>query len=479
MAKRPNLLFVFSDQQSWDMLGCYGNDAIKTPRLDVFADRAVRFNHCVSTAPVCTPWRGMLLSGQHPLHNGAVFNDWQMRPGNGQYLAEVLRDAGYRCGWVGKWHLYGGRRDRPVPPGPLRYGFDDRFLTNNCTLEYRAGRSWYWDESGARRCYDKWEPDAQTDQAIAFLDESADDDRPFALFVSWHPPHNWTCPSDRFPRRWTYEAPEQWMDLYGLDDVQLRPGAADTEEQRQIYRGHYALCSNLDHNFGRLLDRLDQLAMTDQTLTVYTSDHGDTLRSVPGEDREHKRQPVSTSCRVPMLMAGPGLTARASELIFSGLDMMPTLLGALGVDPSASCHGRDLSDAIARDDDDAVDETPLFLASDDRIDWRGLYTRRYTYSFGVEGDRFNKLFDRADGAYELVNHFDDPDYADVQADLHARAVGWMERFGDRFVPFEKILNRCLNAPPTDGELVHTQEDATTRGRPVDLLDGVPGLLDQQ
>ncbi|MCK4837270.1 MAG: sulfatase-like hydrolase/transferase, partial [Desulfobulbaceae bacterium] len=92
-AKRPNLVFVFSDQQSQDMLGCYGNQDIKTPNLDQLAAQGLRFNHCISTSPVCTPFRGMLMSGQHPLYCGAMHNDVPLLANNGPYFGHVLRDA--------------------------------------------------------------------------------------------------------------------------------------------------------------------------------------------------------------------------------------------------------------------------------------------------------------------------------------------------------------------------------------------------
>ncbi|MBW2252879.1 MAG: sulfatase-like hydrolase/transferase [Deltaproteobacteria bacterium] len=110
-AKRPNLVFVFSDQQSQDMLGCYGNHGIKTPHLDRLAAEGLRFNHCISTSPVCTPFRGMLMSGQHPLYCGAMHNDVPLLANNGPYFGHVLRDAGYRMGYVGKWHLLGAVRE--------------------------------------------------------------------------------------------------------------------------------------------------------------------------------------------------------------------------------------------------------------------------------------------------------------------------------------------------------------------------------
>ena len=139
-SSRPNLVFLFSDQQSSDMLGCYGNGQVITPNIDRFAAESVQFQHCVSNSPVCTPYRGILMSGQYGLFTGAIRNDYQMGPGAGTYFGEVLRDAGYRMGYIGKWHLFGGDRLRPIPPGPYRFGFDHTFLSNNCTLEYRGGR---------------------------------------------------------------------------------------------------------------------------------------------------------------------------------------------------------------------------------------------------------------------------------------------------------------------------------------------------
>ena len=243
---RPNLVFVMSDQHSWDMLGCYGNPDIVTPNFDRLAKQGVRFDHCVSNSPVCTPYRGILLTGQHPLYCGAMQNDLQVLPGEGKYFGEVLRDAVYRMGYYGKWHLYGGERRRGVPHGPFRYGFDHEFLTNNCTLLFDAKRAYYWDEKGEQQLYSDWEPYAQTKQAIGFIEKHAQ--RPFALFLSWHPPHNWGS---------GYPAPPEYETLYDAGKIKLRPSCSDTQKSRAEYRGYMAMCTNLDDNFGRLLKKLN------------------------------------------------------------------------------------------------------------------------------------------------------------------------------------------------------------------------------
>jgi len=206
---RPNLLFVLSDQHSSDMLGCYGNRQVISPNFDRLAAEGVRFDHCISSSPVCTPYRGMLLSGQHPLRTGALDNDLRMLPGDGAYLGEVLRDAGYRTGYIGKWHLYGGDRVRPIPPGPDRYGFDDTFISNNCTVTFDEERAYYWDEQGNRTLYGDWEPYAQTRQALDFLDDQPTEG-PFALFVAWHPPPSRYAPIAKTRRRTAPSTGDRW-----------------------------------------------------------------------------------------------------------------------------------------------------------------------------------------------------------------------------------------------------------------------------
>ncbi len=458
---RPNLLFMFSDQQSRDMLGCYGNPQIITPNIDALAAQGIRFNHCVSSCPVCTPHRGMLLSGQHPLHNGAMINDMQMLPGNGNYLAEVLRDAGYRTGYIGKWHLYGGIRERGIPPGPLRYGFDHEFFSNNCDCNFAADDAFYWSDDGQRIKLGKWEADGQTDQALAFLDRHAGDE-PLALFVSWHPPHDW---GDGYPAPTEYEA------LYELKGIQVRPSCEDTPESRKAYRGYMAMCSNLDDNVGRLLAKLDEKGIQGDTLVVYTSDHGDLLHS-HGIHNWHKSRPEHVSCRVPLILRQPHtLAPRVSDTLMGTLDLMPTLLGLLGIQPPETCQGRDYADALREGRDAGADAVPLFFWGEDS-DWRGVYTHRYTYAFEPPGATrgINVLYDRQEDPHEMNNLFGAPEYRGVRDELHARTLQWMARFNDDHVPWD-TLKHCIYRDPAAAkarwEPLHV-ESAALKGRPVDL-----------
>ena len=454
------------------MLGCYGNTDIKTPRLDAFAAEGVRFNHCISNSPVCTPYRGILMTGQHPFYCGAMTNDMRILPGEGRYLGEVLRDAGYRMGYYGKWHLYGGDRVRPVPPGPFRYGFDHEFLTNNCTLVFGKENAYYWDENGERQLYGDWEPYAQTRQAVEFIDRHADE--PFALFLSWHPPHNWGGGHEG------YNAPEDCLALYDPDALTLRPTVEDTPANRRAYQGHMAMISSLDRSFGWLMDKLDDEGLAGNTLVVFTADHGDMLNSYGWPNNKGRAE--HGSCRVPLLMRWPRrLRPGANDMLLGALELMPTLLGLMDLPIPDTCQGKDCAEAILAGKDNAIEEQPVFFLP---ANWRGIYTRRYTYGYsvlpgarekGVEGPlSYNVLYDREKDPWETRNHFDDPEYKAIREDLHARTLAWMRRFGDAGLAFGDIQRLAVR----DDDLKTLQIpfgkrpagwDVRLKGRPVDHL----------
>lgn len=477
-------MFVFTDQQSYDMLGSSGNRQIVTPELDAFAREAVRFRHCVANSPLCTPYRGILLSGQHPLRNGAIENDIRMLPGRGQYFGEVLRDAGYRTGYVGKWHLYGGDRVRPIPAGENRYAFDETFLSNNCTVVFDENRAYYWDEKGQRQRYGDWEPYAQTRQAEAFLDRQGSD--PFALFLSWHPPHNWAPvnPPAKGPED-QYGAPEDALRLYDPEAIRVRGNCENTASHRRVYRGHMAMCSTLDRAFGQLMKKLAAKGLAENTIVVFTSDHGDTLLS--HGLRHNKMRPEAESIRVPLLLRYPGrLRPRASDLLVGTLDLMPTLLGLMGLKVPDACEGLNLADAIRSGADKTVESVPLFLLN---LDWRGVYTRRHTYAFDTSrpgGDalyrssyfrhpenlRWNCLYNRERDPWELRNLYGDPGAARLQKRLHEQSLAWMRKFGDGGLPYDAVLQAAMS--PEDLALRKSgnffqRRSGILRGQPAALL----------
>jgi len=487
-ASKPNLVFVLSDQQSWDMLGCYGNKRVISPNLDKLASEGIRFNHCITSSPVCSPYRGMLLSGQHPLVNGTIHNDIRMLPGEGKYFGEILRDNGYRTGYYGKWHLYGGDRVRPVPRGPYRYGFDEEFLTNNCTLDYSKEKSYYWDENNEKQLYGEWEPDGQTRQAVTFIDNHAGE--PFALFLSWHPPHNWHTPTgwdttEGYKYGWhkkggyKYGAPGEFVNMYDPGSIRLRPNAADNDSVRYIYQGHMAMITNLDRNFGLIIRKLEEKGIADNSIIIFTADHGDLLASHNWPN--NKACPEIESIRVPLIVKWAGnLKPRVSELLVGTLDLMPTILGLMALPVPGTCQGIDLSKAIKKGNDEMVKSVPLFFFPGD---WRGIYTRDYTYAFTLDGGspephaitagwlNQNVLYSHKDDPFELNNLFLNPDYKNVKETLHKKSLQWMKKFRDDSFIFKETIQKILG---TDDSKAYTggkpkNFEGALLGRPIELL----------
>ncbi|WP_052882876.1 sulfatase-like hydrolase/transferase [Kiritimatiella glycovorans] len=456
MKKRPNLLFVFADQHSYDILGCNGCEQVKTPRFDAFSREGLSLDSCFSISPLCTPMRGALLSGQHPLHNGAFDNCVQMRPGNGDYFAEVLKRRGYTTAYVGKWHLYGGYWYQPVPAGPFRYGFDDLFLTNNCDLNYTPGNAFYFHpESGERIKFGEWEPFGQTGQALDFLDRVKADE-PWTLFVSWHPPHNHRTRSP--DHDYAYSAPREYLDRYEYEAVRVREGTPDTEENRRMMHGYMALVSSIDDCFGMLMDKLRERGMDEDTIVVYTADHGDMLKKQDGR-YFIKSHAESQSSQVPFMIRWPGRfrPGERTDLPFGTLDIMPTLLSLMGVSPPPSCHGRDLSQALLRggDGDDRA-SVPMFMCS--CTEWRGAATRDWIYSYdpryrgpGGWPHDTNALYDRRRDPQCLNNLYGMPGYRETQERMHRITQDWMAHFDDPFMPYVELRDAVIDPADRNGK----------------------------
>ncbi|CAH1001861.1 Ulvan-active sulfatase [Neolewinella maritima] len=440
----PNLLIVLSDQHTYDMLGSSGNEQILTPNLDRFAREGTRFTHAFSNQPVCTPYRGMILSGMHPLKNGAFINDAPLLPNKTELLGELLQDRGYQTAYIGKWHLLGGDRDRPVPKGELRYGFET-LLTNNCHVDFRPGKAFFWNENDEKEYFDQWEVYGQTDQALAYLD-SVDTERPFALIVSWHPPHDWgKFKGEDGKMHYRYDSMDELMALYDRDTLRVRPGSEPTPDLLRMYHGHMAMVSGVDRAFGQLMDKLDERGMTDNTLTVFSADHGDMLEShgaiLP------KQYPHDYSNHIPFLVKYPGVVpaGQSTDLLLGALDIMPTVLGLMDIETEQDYDGRDLSQALIADDADAVDYIPTWLYKRGvakNQNWRGVVTHDYTFAMGRGEDSIelvNVLFDRQQDPHQLNNHFYNPTYAGVKDSLQRITYDWMAKYQDRFYGTEEFL----------------------------------------
>lgn len=432
----PNLLFVFADQHRWCDLGCYGNAEVWTPQLDRFAGQALRFEQCVSNTPLCVPARAALLTGTFGRTHGAVANDLPIDP-RVEGIADVLAAAGYRTGYIGKWHLAGVPRDRTVP-ADARLGFQE-WKAHNCHHDYDAAG--YHDEDEVPHRLAGYEPAGQTELAIDFIDRHRDD--PWALHLSWGPPHD---PYDT--------APAAHRDRYSGRDLALRPNVPEhvaptrstrltRDDVRRDLAGYYAHISALDEQFGRLIEALERTGQRDDTIVVYTSDHGDLLGS---QGLTGKQLPYEESVRIPLLVSWPGVvrTGATAEPI-GQVDLPVTLLGLLGRRFAGPVDGADLHRVLL--DAGAAGREACYLANpvpchqaEDRGDreWRAIRTRRHTFARSA-GDDGHLLFDNVEDPYQLTNLVDDPAHAALRAELRAALDDLIARH-DVLLPWEDYVH---------------------------------------
>lgn len=439
-AKRPNLLFVFADQMRAEAAGCYGNGFVHTPALDQLAHEGVRAKHCYATSPVCGPVRATMLTGTHPTTHGVIANDLAIRT-DLPSLGTILRDAGYRTGYIGKWHLDGVPRRKFTPPGPRRLGFDDYWAAFNCAHDYF--QPYYFRDTPEKVEPGGYEPVVQTDLALEFLEQSKTDDRPFALVVSWGPPH------DPYP-----QVPQAYRAIYAPAEVPLRPNVqpetvnflARNLDCRRTIADYYAAVTALDDQLARLLAALEAGGQEKDMLVVFGSDHGDMLWS---HGWMKKQAPYEESVHVPLVLRGPGLPAGAASDVMIGLvDLMPTLLGLLGVRVPETVEGLDLSAALRGEagaqSPDAVLLTNQFSsdeASDQHMpEWREIRTRSHTYVETAPGQAW-LLFDDVADPYQMNNLAGRGEASDLQRGLSVRLGEMLAASRDRFLSGTELLER--------------------------------------
>lgn len=319
-ASGPNVLIVLADQ--WRA----GDKDLKTPNLNKLAREGLQFDRAYSAYPSCTPSRAALLTGRFP-HSISVMKDDAALPATVAVIASVLKQRGYRTGYIGQWRLDGKADPGFVPPGERRHGFDDWSAFNR---GYRYFDSVYYRDLPGPIRVAGFEPDDQTGLAIDFVRKS----QPFLLVLSWGPPHPPRTP------------PPKYAQFYNPRDLTLRdnvPGDRWAAVAKD-HAAYYGLCSALDDNIGRLLAALDGARVAENTIVVFTSDHGDLLGSHGGDGAESY---FEESSHVPLIVRYPGkLTADQSAMPVSGVDLMPTLLGFCGAEIPENAQGRDLSSLL-------------------------------------------------------------------------------------------------------------------------------------
>ena len=434
-AEKPNVLFVFADQWRADAFGYSGNPDIKTPHLDRLERENIRFVNAVSGISVCSPTRASLMTGQRPLTHGVFMNDVPLNP-DSVTIAKVLAQAGYDTGYIGKWHIDGHGRSSFIPR-ERRQGFE-YWKVLECTHDYN--NSFYFGDMPQKLKWEGYDAIAQTRDAQQYIRTHANGKggKPFLLFLSWGPPHS--------PY---HTAPANYRAMYRPEALTLRPNIPEEyrKQARLDIAAYYAHCSALDDCIGDLCQTLIETGSDENTLIVFTADHGDLLAS---HGCYNKQQPFEESVCVPLLLRLPkaeGVDARRLEAPIDTEDIMPTILGLCGVPIPKQVEGRDYSGYV-RGGADPSDGAALISCPAPFGQWarklggreyRGIRTPRHTYVRDMNGPWL--LFDNRQDPYQLNNLAGSTDHAGLQADLETILKRKLEQTHDEFLPAASYIKK--------------------------------------
>ncbi len=360
-----NLVFVVADEFRQQALGFLNEDPVLTKNLDNFAKESAVFLNAFSNYPVCSPYRGMLFTGKYPYKNGVIGNCNSTTSAFGVFLrdrerclSDLLYESEYETGYIGKWHLdapepseaeflegYRGDGklwDAYTPPGIKRHGFQF-WHSYGCCDNHNDPHYWHNDASVEERIKPgKWSVEHETDVAVSYIlnegEKLRDPQKPFALFLSYNPPH---MPFE--------QVPERYVKLYedkDCDQLLLRKNVSPDQNEhifdrtegdhkhyqnaRANVKNYFAAVSGVDENFGRILKALEEAGCTDNTIVVFTADHGEMMGS---HGMMYKSIWYDESFKLPFLIRYPGhIPPGFNETFLNVPDLMPSLWALLGQD---------------------------------------------------------------------------------------------------------------------------------------------------
>jgi len=448
---RPNVVVFFTDQQRWDSTGVHGNPLDLTPNFDRLAQQGVHFANTFSAQPVCGPSRACLQTGTYQNRHGVFYNNLPL-PRDATTLAHCFRDADYDTGYIGKWHL--GDPYRMVPEhGPVpveeRGGYEYWLGANGPELISDAYDAILYDQDDQPVKLPGYRVDAVTDAAIRYID--LHQTQRFYLFVSYLEPHMQNTRDD-------YPAPDGYAERYVGRWMPADLAALGGNSHKQI-AGYWGMVKRLDEALGRLLDVLKSLHLLDNTIVVFTSDHGCHFRT---RNRSYKRSCHESSIRVPLAIWGPGLRGRRIEQLFSLIDLPSTLLDAVGLPIPEPMQGHSAM-PLVRGETGAWQEEVFVQISDPEMG-RAVRTRRWKYCVSdadkdprgqISSSDYKEkyLYDLMADPYELNNLIGLESHREVSEVMRRRLVRRMVEAGEE-APEIKL------APSRPGGLKHvTTEEA--------------------
>lgn len=445
---RRNILLIHSDQHRYDCLGSSGiRPCIKTPNLDQLAAEGTRFTHAFSTIPICTPARASLMTGSWPSQHGSLSipsaeSDHAARTDQ-PCLTKLVKSTGYQTAWIGKFHW-----ELPEIPGP--WCGIDAFVSSWDHHSYREqiGISPQSENHGLFGEVDSTCPPEhssvawQADHVIRVI-ESADPQKP--LFIRWDPPepHPPCRPVAAFHQPFETADIPPWNSF--PDSLESKPHVQRRQQQiwgtrhwtwqdwLPIVRLYYAIIAELDHHIGRVLDALEASGRADDTLVIYSADHGDFCGGHGMMDKHFCM--YDDVLRVPLILRNPGRIpagGTCDSFASSNIDINRTVLSAAGAEIPKTCAGNDLSRMAS---DPAYQPRPVAYAQyfgTESGAWscRMIREKRFKYVYHPTGD-CDEFYDLKNDPGERLNRINDPTVQGEIARLKKQLFETMQQHGDR------------------------------------------------
>ncbi|MDQ8185674.1 sulfatase [Pelagicoccus sp. SDUM812002] len=447
-AGKRNVVFILSDDHRYDAMSFMGHPFAETPHLDSLAANGVHLKNAFVTTSLCSPSRASILTGLYTFRHQVIDNQ-RLVPEGTLFFPQYLQKAGFKTGFVGKWHM-GAHNDDPRP------GFDFWVSFRGQGHYYPPNENYTLNKNGQRVPQDGYITTFLTEQALEFLDQQKDQEEPFFLYLSHKAVHSNFTPEPKYEGsfgdkpfekpaserkltenslnrpRWLLDQRNSW---HGVDF----PYHSDADID-YLYRRYCEALSSVDDSVGAVLDKLKEMGIYDQTLVIYMGDNGFMFGEHGLID---KRVAYETSIRVPMLMQCPELFEAGSEVeeVVANIDIAPTVMEAMGLKKPRHMDG----------------ESFIPLAEGREIPWRDYFLYVYYWEknfpqtptqFSLRGDRFkyttyyglwdtDEFFDIRADPTEQHNLIYDPNYEEQILEMENRLYAMMEDMGGDFVPLRK------------------------------------------
>ena len=471
--ERPNVLLILTDQHRLSALGAYGETPCRTPNLDRLASESIRFETAYTPCPVCSPARASIITGRYPHSHGITSNVHNLGcsvhelPDRRDLLSRQLQQAGYQCGYTGKWHLGTGKTEAfgaPVTPSlPSSVGFtgqdfpghgnggfkfpeyseylNSRGLihkvdTSHCPWPGKAPMPYGILQGGEESTV----PYFLTENTISLLEQFASSREPFFMWHNFWGPHS------------PYYATGEMYDLYRdvqippwpnfdwdpSDDryahsLKMHPRKDETcwEDWEEAVRHYYAFTTMIDRQAGRLLDYLDASGLAENTVVIFSADHGETLGSHGGLTDKgwhhfEEIQRIPFIIRLPSALAGENLRAgTVHEAHVSLLDIYPTVLELAGISPP-NCHGHSIIPLLRGEQSFIREEDIVEFFGVNNLSTTMITLRKGRFKYGWNASNRDELYNLEEDPWETENLLDHYNYKEIKSEMRERIRCFIE-----------------------------------------------------